>query len=132
MGRTGTLTLQGISRLPTNKTRRLLGVLGAVGIITFCSGCGFFINNQISLARTLLIVANVVLIPLFMYLVIMRSRASAQYKRRMKKQEAQAQKELAALSAVDTLLKQGKAPAPGEEPPGPDPTTQKASGEYQP
>jgi hypothetical protein len=66
-------------------------------------------NNQFATARIFLIAANVLVIPLFIYLVVMRSRASAAYRRRARKRqaqaEAQAQRELAALTEVDELLK---------------------------
>lgn len=62
-------------------------------------------NNQLATARAFLIAANVVLIPLFAYLILMRSRASAQYKRRLQKREQQKQQELQALGKVDELLK---------------------------
>ncbi len=91
--------------MPTRGIRRLLWALGAVGVLTFCFGCSFFMNNQLATARNLLIAANVVLVPLFAYLIVLRSRASAQYRRRLGKRERQKQQELDALGSVDKLLK---------------------------
>jgi hypothetical protein len=86
----------------------LLGVV-ALGVLALCSGISFYMNNEFSTARILLIAANVLIIPLFMYLVVLRSRASAEYRRRVRKRnaqaEAEAQRELAALAEVDKLLK---------------------------
>jgi hypothetical protein len=90
--------------LPTPGIRRLLWGLGAVGVLTFCFGCSFFMNNQFAVARALLIAANVVLIPLFAYLIMVRSRASAQYRRRLRKREQQKQQKLEALGRVDEML----------------------------
>lgn len=91
--------------MPIGGARRILWAVGIAGVVTFCSGCGFFMNNQLQIARLLFIAANVLIIPLFIYLVVLRSRASAQYKRRLKKQEAQDEKELADPVDVDELLK---------------------------
>jgi hypothetical protein len=57
------------------------------------------------MATGFLIAANIVLVPLFAYLIVLRSRASAQYRHRLRKREQQKQQELAALSHVDELLK---------------------------
>ena len=78
-------------------------------MVALCSGISFFMNNQFATARVLLIAANVLIIPLFVYMVILRSRASAEYRRRARKRraqaEAQARRELEALTEVDELLK---------------------------
>jgi hypothetical protein len=50
-------------------------------------------------------VAWLVLVPLFGYLIMLRSRASARYKRRLAAQEARALREAEGQAAVDDLLK---------------------------
>ena len=101
--------------MPSQAIRRILLGLGVAGVLAFCSGCSFFINNQIATGRLLLIAANVLLVPLFLYLIVLRSRAGAEYKRRQRKREQQAQRELAALSAADEILKSNTNPTKPED-----------------
>jgi hypothetical protein len=89
------------------KSRTYLGWLGVVGTFVSCFGCGLAFNNQMSAARAFLILAWLILVPLFFYLVVMRSRASAEYKRRLRKREAQVQRELEALATVEGILQAG-------------------------
>src|SRR5437762_3471997 len=87
---------------------RLRGIQGPAAIflvLAFLSCCSFFLNNQLPTSRLLFVAANLLLIPLFLYLVMLRSRASAQFKRRQRKREQKAQQELAALGTVDQILK---------------------------
>jgi hypothetical protein len=85
----------------------LLGV-GTLGILAFCSGISFYMNSQFATARWLLVAANAMVLPLFVYLIVLRGRASAEYRRRARKrkahEEAEAQRQLAALAHVDEIL----------------------------
>jgi uncharacterized protein (DUF58 family) len=99
--------------LPGPRTQRYLVWLGVLGTLTSCFGCSLAAANQMNAARAFLVLAWLVLVPLFFYLLILRNRASAEQKRRLRKRAAQEQKELAALAAVDDILAAGKEPPPG-------------------
>src|SRR4028119_2226825 len=60
--------------MPNAKTQRLLFFFGFVGVITSCFGCGLAFNNQIGAAQVALIVAWLILVPLFGYLISTRRR----------------------------------------------------------
>jgi hypothetical protein len=51
--------------------------------------------------RVFLILGEIILVPLFIYLIYTRSVASRRYKARQKRREAQAQKELESLGTLD-------------------------------
>src|SRR5438270_12701254 len=90
-----------------NRTQRYLVWIGFVGVLTSCFGCSLLISNQSSqlmAARVFLIAAQVILIPLFVYVIILRNRAAAQYKRRQERRAARQQRELETLASVSKLL----------------------------
>src|SRR5262245_19692017 len=101
--------------LPDPKTQRYLAWLGVVGTLVSCFGCALAFNNQMSAARAFLILAWLILVPLFVYLIILRSRASARYQRQLRRQAAQQQKELDALAEVENILKSGSEPKQEEQ-----------------
>lgn len=105
------------------KTQRYLGWIGVVGTLVSCFGCTLAFRNEMNAARAFLILAWLILVPLFLYLIVLRSRASAEYKRRLRRQEAQAQRELEALATVEGVLQAGGGRAQGDaeegSPPGP-------------
>jgi hypothetical protein len=77
--------------------------MGITGTLMACAGCGLITSNRLDLlrpAQLLLAAAWLILVPLFAYLVVVRSRASAAYKRRQKKRAEREQAELDALAAV--------------------------------
>src|SRR5438093_4987256 len=91
------------SLVTSRRTQRYLIAVGTLGVITSCVGCSLIVSNQagqLNAARIFLIAGNIILLPLFFYLLLLRSRASATYARQLRKQEAQKQRELEALSAV--------------------------------
>ena len=51
--------------------------------------------------RIFLIIGEIILVPLFIYLIYTRKVASRRYKAREKRREAQAQKELESLGTLD-------------------------------
>ena len=81
--------------------------MGAAGTLMACAGCGLITSNRLDLlrpAQLLLAAAWLILVPLFAYLVLVRSRASAEYKRRQKKRAEREQAELEALAGTGPLL----------------------------
>ena len=86
-----------------------------MGTFVSCFGCTLAFNNQMNAARAFLILAWLILVPLFVYLIILRSRASARYKRRLRRQAAQQQKELESLVGIEDLLKGGTEPKRQDE-----------------
>jgi hypothetical protein len=51
--------------------------------------------------RVFLILGEIILVPIFIYFIYMRSVSSRRYKARQKRREAQAQKELESLGSLD-------------------------------
>ena len=82
--------------MPDAKTQRLLFVFGFVGVMMSCLGCGLAFNNQIGAAQVALIVAWLILVPLFGYLISTRRRLKKVVRRR----EARQEEELAALGSL--------------------------------
>src|SRR3954447_23454623 len=92
--------------LPTSRNQRYLVWLGALGVFVSCFGCSLIVSNQsgqLTAARVFLIAGEVILVPLFIYLLIQRNRASALYKRRLEKAEARKQRELEALANLEGI-----------------------------
>ena len=101
------------------KTQRYLIWIGALGVLTSCMGCSLIVSNQpgqLTAARIFLVVGEIILIPLFIYLILLRNRASAAYTRRQRQQEARQQRELEALASVDTLIAANQLQEPPKEP----------------
>ncbi len=89
--------------MPTAKTQRLLFVIGSVGVLASCFGCGLAFNNQIGASQVALIVAWLILVPLFGYLISTRRRL----KRVVRRREARQQEELAALGSLGQEIEEG-------------------------
>jgi len=82
--------------VPSSKTQRYLGYIGAMGVLTACFGCGLVANNQITAGNVFLIAAWFILVPLFGYLISARRQA----KRVVQARAVRKQEELDALAAV--------------------------------
>ncbi len=82
--------------MPTAKTQRLLFFIGFVGVMASCFGCGLAFNNQMGASQVALIVAWLILVPLFGYLISTRRRM----KKIVRRHEARRQEELAALGTL--------------------------------
>jgi hypothetical protein len=82
--------------LPSAKTQRYLGYIGAIGVMTACFGCGLAANNQIRASNVFLIAAWFILVPLFGYLISARRRM----KQVVRTRSARRQEELDALASV--------------------------------
>jgi uncharacterized membrane protein YfcA len=82
--------------MPDAKTQRILFIAGFVGVMMSCLGCGLAFNNQIGAAQVALIVAWLILVPLFAYLLSTRRRL----KKVVRRKEARQQEELSALGTL--------------------------------
>jgi cytochrome c biogenesis protein CcdA len=89
--------------MPNAKTQRLLFFFGFVGVLTSCFGCGLAFNNQIGAAQVALIVAWLILVPLFGYLISTRRRL----KKVVRRKEALQQEELSALGTLGQEIGEG-------------------------
>jgi hypothetical protein len=81
-------------------------LIGALGVLTSCFGCSLIVANQsgqLTAARIFLIAGEVILVPLFLYLIVQRNRASEVYKRHLRKEEARKQRELEALANIEGI-----------------------------
>jgi hypothetical protein len=70
-----------------------LGWIGAIGVFTACFGCGLLVRNDIRAGIAFLIGAQLILVPLFLFLMTARRRT----KRVVRTRSAQRQAELDAL-----------------------------------
>ncbi|HEX8229709.1 MAG TPA: hypothetical protein VF826_10405 [Chloroflexia bacterium] len=89
--------------MPNAKTQRLLFIFGFAGVLTSCFGCGLAFNNQIGAAQVALIVAWLILVPLFGYLISTRRRL----KKVVRRKEVRQQEELSALSTLGQEIGEG-------------------------
>lgn len=89
--------------MPTAKTQRLLFFIGFVGVMASCFGCGLAFNNQMGASQVALIVAWLILVPLFGYLISTRRRL----KRVVRHKEARQQEELSALGTLGQKIDEG-------------------------
>lgn len=97
--------------LPGSRTQRYLGWLVFVGTFVSCFGCYLGFRNDITSMRIFLILGEIILVPLFIYLIYARSVASRKYKARVKKREALMQNELDALGNIEGIVAPGDASA---------------------
>ena len=105
--------------LANRRAQRYLIWIGAVGVLTSCLGCSLIVSNQpgqLTAARIFLVAGEVILLPLFAYLILLRNRASAAYTRRLRKQETRKQRELEALASVDSVIAANRLQEPPQEP----------------
>lgn len=91
--------------MPNPKTQRYLFIFGFAGVMTSCFGCGLAANNKIAAAQLALILAWLILVPLFGYLL----RTRRQLKKVVRKQTVLQEEELGALGSLSTLAPQQEA-----------------------
>lgn len=101
--------------MPSARTQRYLAWLGAVGTFVSMFGCYLGFRNDMNAARAFLLLAWLILVPLFIYLIRIRSIASRQYRDRLKREEARLQRELEALATVEGVRAAGAEKNPDEE-----------------
>lgn len=91
--------------MPTAKTQRILFLVGTSGVLFSCLGCGLLANNKWLAGQIALVLAWLLLVPLFGYLISTRRRLKKVAKRR----EVRQQEELSALASLGSSVN-----APGE------------------
>jgi hypothetical protein len=85
---------------PSSKTQRYMAWIGFVGVLTACFGCGLITQNQVRASLVFLIAAQVILIPLFIYLISIRRGTKRVVRKREAVRSAQRQAELDALGEM--------------------------------
>ena len=86
--------------MPDSKTQRYIGWIAFFGVFASCFGCGLYANNQVRAAIAFLILAWIVLVPVFVYLL----RTRRQLKKVSRVQQAQREQELDALASLGKTL----------------------------
>ena len=86
--------------MPDPKTQRYLGWIAFFGLFASCFGCGLYTQNQISAGTAFLVLAWVILVPVFVYLIGTRRRL----KKATRAREAQRTQELDALASLGKSL----------------------------
>jgi hypothetical protein len=90
--------------LPNRKTQGYIGWLVFIGTLVSCFGCFLGFRHDLTSMRVFLIAGEVILVPLFIYFIAVRSAASRKYKLRQQRLEAKKQRELESLGSIDALL----------------------------
>lgn len=88
--------------MPNPKLQRYLFLFGFAGVAMSCFGCGLAANNKMGAAQIALVVAWLILVPLFGYLL----RTRRQLKKVVRKQTIRQEEELDALGSLSTLGQQ--------------------------
>lgn len=86
--------------MPNPRTQRYVGWIATLGVLTSCMGCGLLIRNEVNASIAFLILAQLILLPTFVYLLRTRRRL----KRVARTRDEQKQEELDALAGVGSLL----------------------------
>lgn len=89
--------------MPDPKTQRILTLVGTTGVFASCFGCSLAAANQMTASTVLLIIAWLLLVPLFGYLLRTRRRL----KKRVRQQNAQQEQELEALASIGSMVDDG-------------------------
>ncbi len=83
--------------MPNTKTQRLIGWLVFAGVLTTCGGCGLLWQNQVTPAIIALVLAELIILPTFVFLLRTRRRLKRVVRR---KEDAQ----LDALAGVGDVM----------------------------
>ena len=86
--------------MPDPRTQRYLGWIAFFGVFASCFGCSLYANNQIQAGLAFLVLAWIVLVPVFVYLL----RTRRQLKKVSRVQQAQREQELDALASLGKTL----------------------------
>ena len=86
--------------MPNPTTQRYIGMIAITGVLLSCFGCGLAANNQTNAATAFLVLAWLILVPLFGYLISIRRRT----KRVVRKQDEQRKEELDALANIGNVM----------------------------
>ncbi|MBF6612536.1 MAG: hypothetical protein IVW55_05345 [Chloroflexi bacterium] len=90
--------------MPTARTQRYLAWAAVLGTLFACFGCGLYASNNVRVATLFLVVAWLILVPIFIYLLAVRRRSKRVVRQTLQQQEEQRQRELDALASVPNLL----------------------------
>ena len=97
--------------MPNPNTQRYIGWIATIGVLASCFGCGLLSQNQIRAALAFMVLAWIILVPTFVYLL----RTRRQLKKVVRAREEKTQEQLDALAEVGRLLDPGST---GEQRPG--------------
>ncbi|HYO50223.1 MAG TPA: hypothetical protein VEW94_10265 [Chloroflexia bacterium] len=86
--------------MPNSRTQRYIGMIATIGVLLSCFGCGLAANNQINAATAFLVLAWLILVPIFGYLISVRRHT----KRVVRKQDEQRKQELDALANIGSVM----------------------------
>lgn len=86
--------------MPDPRTQRYLGWIAFFGVFASCFGCSLYANNQVRAAVAFLVLAWLVLVPVFVYLL----RTRRQLKKVSRGQAVRKQQELDALASLGKTL----------------------------
>ena len=86
--------------MPDPRTQRYLGWIAFFGVFASCFGCSLYANNQVRAALAFLVLAWIILVPVFVYLL----RTRRQLKKVSRVQGVRKQQELDALSSLGKTL----------------------------
>ena len=75
-------------------------MIATTGVLLSCFGCALAANNQINAATAFLVLAWLILVPTFGYLISVRRRT----KRVVRKQDEQHKQELDALASIGSVM----------------------------
>jgi type VI protein secretion system component VasK len=97
--------------MPSLQTRRLLIVLVLLGVIFSCAGVVLYITAptfrdlepRIGWVRGLLIAAWLILVPIFIYMIRLRSRARRGQRRRLQERAAELDQQLSSLATPEGI-----------------------------
>jgi hypothetical protein len=90
--------------LPDARTQRYVGWIAIIGVLTSCFACSLLWQNQLIAGIVFLIAAEVILAPVFVYLL----RARRRTKRVVAQVQAERTAELDALASVGGAIEQGR------------------------
>jgi uncharacterized membrane protein YjjP (DUF1212 family) len=90
--------------LPDARTQRYVGWIAIIGVFTSCFACSLLWQNQLIAGIVFLIAAEVILAPVFVYLL----RARRRTKRVVAQVQAERTTELEALASVGGTIEQGR------------------------
>ncbi len=88
--------------MPNAKAQRYLFLFGFAGVMMSCFGCGLAANNKLAAAQIALVLAWLILVPLFGYLL----RTRRHLKKVVRKQTVRQEEELEALGSLSALTQQ--------------------------
>jgi hypothetical protein len=90
--------------LPDAKTQRYIGWIAFIGVLTSCFACSLLWQNQLTAGIVFLIAAELILAPVFVFLLRTRRKT----KKVVAQTEAEREAELDALAGVGGAIEPGR------------------------